>query len=311
MKQGKTSMQRTPLWLGGLLMLLPTLVLVPMGLVWLWQHGWLLPWLAISAGLAGSGYALARWQQRRPQQQTVPGSRLHTQSYPFDETGPRDLAAWHTVQRLAQQADPTLVTDRQRLLDVAQETIEAVARHYHPGSGQAVWQFTVPEALLLNERLSQRLRQQLLEQVPGVHHIRVGQVRQLWSYRPLATHGRRWLGVASRAWRVARWANPVHAALAEVRDRLLGAAWGQAGEYLRRQGARIWVEEVGRAAIELYSGRLKLAAMEQPPLQDISFHPDTRDSANSSDRHTDTAREREWRRLARQAWGARRWFRRS
>lgn len=285
------------------MLLLPTALLIPPGLYWLWQSGWLWLWLLLSAALAAIGYGIA-WRQQQTLQ-PPPQTRLHTDHYPFDQCSPRDFAAWHSVARLAREADPTLVTDRQRLLEAAQDTIEAVARHYYPRSGQATWQFTLPEALLLSERLSQRLRQQLLEQVPGVHHIRVGQVRQLWSYRPLAEQGRRWLGVASRVWRVARWTNPVHAALAEVRDRLLGAAWGQAGEYLRRQGARIWIEEVGRAAIELYSGRLKPEASRpaRPAPADAEIPTAGPSPAPDQD-------EREWRRLARQAWGARRWFRR-
>ena len=57
-----------------------------------------------------------------------------------------------------------------------------------------------------------------------------------------------------------RVVNPVSAVLAEVRERLLSVAMDKTTDYLKQKGARIWVEEVGRAAIDLYSGRLQADA---------------------------------------------------
>lgn len=243
--------------------ILPFLLLIPLGGIWLWQRGALHWWLLAAAALGGAGYATTAWMRSRTEwrermlaEQDVQGPV----SPPSPDWSPRDLAAWDKVQQLAGAADRHIVGDRELLLAAARETIELVAVQYHPDPGKAVWRFTLPEALLLTERLSARLRVVLLDNVPGIHLVRVGQAREIWALKPAAERGMRVLGGVSRLYRAARFINPLGALLAEARGWLVGAALGETGDYLRRKGARIWIEEVGRAAIELYSGRLRVDA---------------------------------------------------
>jgi uncharacterized protein len=245
---------------------LPLLALIPLGGVWLWQQGYVLWWLAAALVLGAGGYACARWLQREARAADAAADsleqRMEPVSPPDDDWSPHDLDAWAMVQRLASDVDPHIIGDSDRLLETATHTIEIVARHYHPTLREPVWRFTLPEALLLTERVSARLRVVLLTSVPGSHLIRAGQLRRIWQLKPAAETGMRMLRHAQRAWRFARLVNPMAALLAEARDQLVSAALGETGHHLRRKGARIWVEEVGRAAIELYSGRLRLDAAE-------------------------------------------------
>ncbi|MBK1692118.1 GTPase family protein [Ectothiorhodospira mobilis] len=241
-------------------LLLPLLVLMPLGALWLWQQGWLLYWLGAGAVLGLVGYGLSRWLQGPPspaEPDDVPEGAV---SPPDADWSQRDLAAWAAVQALAAEVDPAIVTRYRDLLAVARRTIATVAAHYHPEERHPVWRFTLPEALLVTERVSVRLRRVLLDRVPGAHLIRVSRLVRLWEFQPAARTGLKWFRGAAWVYRAARLVNPMGAVLAETRERLFSNLLDEAGDELRRRGGRIWVEEVGRAAIELYSGRLQAQA---------------------------------------------------
>jgi uncharacterized protein len=252
------------MFLGASLLTLPFLLLLPLGLVWLWQEGWLLWWMLAAAVLALLGYLPALWLRRRTGKdhgESSPDAEAAV-SQPGKDWSPRDLDAWKEVQSVAASVDRDIVTDRDRLLATARQTIERVARHYHPEDRDPIWSFTVPELLLLTERVSIRLRMVLLDHVPAVHLVEAGHLLRIWEYKPMAATGAKVFRHLHNVWRVTRMTNPMAALLAEARQRIVGATLSEAGDYLRTQGARIWVEEVGRAAIELYSGRLRINTEE-------------------------------------------------
>lgn len=250
--------QRTALYLAAAASLLPLLLLLPLGALWLWQQGWLVPWLLLAALLGGLTYGLSHWLASKAE--ALPQPEQGPVSSPNKDFSPLDQAAWDSVQQVAREVEPGIVCDRQELLLAARATIEAVAGHYHPEAHHAMWRFTLPELFLLTERVSQRLRRVLLEQVPGSHLLRVGDAMRIWEFKPLVGRGLAVAKGVNLLWRAARLVNPASALLAEARERLVGAALGDAGSWIQQRGARLWVEEVGRAAIELYSGRLGLDA---------------------------------------------------
>ncbi|EAR22598.1 GTPase family protein [Nitrococcus mobilis] len=255
--------RQSAVWLALVALVLPLLVLIPFGVLWLWEQGWLLAWLGAAAGLALSGYGYAQWLRRqiaRAQFSKQVQALDEAPSEPDADWSPRELAAWEAVQALAAQVDKDIVADHRLMLATARRVLEQVARHYYPEERHPIWRFTVPEALLLTERVSARLRQVLLDHVPGSHMIRAGQLLRLWEFKPAAQRGAQVFRGVTLVYRLTRLVNPGWALLAEARERLFAAALGDAGEYLRRKGAQIWVEEVGRAAIELYSGRLQVDA---------------------------------------------------
>lgn len=257
-------MSREPaVWLTLAAIVLPFLVPIPFGVLWFWEQGWLLVWLGGAAGLALSGYGYARWLRRQVARAQLSGQAQEPDealAEPDADWSPHDLTAWEAVQTLAGRVDKDIVADQRLMLATARRVIEQVARHYHPEERHPIWRFTVPEALLLTERVSARLRQALLDHVPGSHMIRAGQLLRLWEFRHAAQRSAKVFRGVTFAYRLARLMNPGWALLAEVRERLLATALGDSGDYLRRKGAQIWVEEVGRAAIELYSGRLQVEA---------------------------------------------------
>ena len=80
----------------------------------------------------------------------------------------------------------------------------------------------------------------------------------MWLYR--------WRGALALAekgydlWRIVRLLNPVAAATQELRERFTRQIYEAGREHLARRLARAFVKEVGRAAIDLYGGNLRVTA---------------------------------------------------
>ena len=242
------------------LLLTPVLVLLGAGVSWLWERGWLMWWLLAAMTLTVTvwGGLRLRHRPRRGSSDAQPA----TLTQPDPTWAPHEQAAWETVRRLSSEADVALLEHHREMLAAAQRTIEEVARHYHPGRREPALEFTLPELLLLTERVSARLRVVLLEQVPLSHRLKAGPLIRAWGYRPLVAagfeHGRRLYGLV----RLGRAVSPLHALVAELRDHFVGDLFDSVQANVRERIVRLWIEEVGRAAIELYSGRLRVDALQ-------------------------------------------------
>lgn len=233
-------------------LLLPSLSLVPLGGIWLWQNGWLLHWAVGAALVVSTVYAIERWFLRHLAE---PRDADNGSSGGVPTTGwtPAETSAWEAVQEVATRIDAERLDSRDAVLELGRATIEAVARRLHPEVAEPVWQFTLPEALAIAERVSRRMGKFVETSLPLSDRLTVAQVLALYRWRGA-------IGVAERAydvWRLIRIANPMTAATQELRERLARQmlAWGQT--HVTERLARAYVEEVGRAAIDLYGGRLK------------------------------------------------------
>lgn len=242
------------------LLAIPVLVLFGAGVTWLWQRGWLIWWLLGAMALAVLVWTALRIRHR-PRKPTAPDARRPALTQPDPTWAPHEQAAWATVQRLSAEADGSELQSRRVMLAVAQRTIEEVAQHYHAGRKEPALEFTLPELLLLTERVSARLRLALLEHVPLSHRLKVGPLMRAWGYRPLvAASYRQGLRLYTLV-RLVRAVSPLHAVVAEIRDHLVGDLFDSLQVNVRRRIVRLWIEEVGRAAIDLYSGRMRVDAM--------------------------------------------------
>ncbi len=242
-------------------LLLPTLSLIPLGSFWLWERGWLLYWALSAALIVVAAFLLQRWllgpeAQERPVSAPTEAERSQADGDPG--WTPAETAAWAEVQRIGATVDVTKLNSQDAVLALALDTIKAVAERLHPEVSEPEWQFTVPEALSLLERVSRRLGVFAVTNVPFADRMTVAQVLALYRWRG-AVH------VAEKAydvWRMMRMLNPLTAATHELRERLSRQmlAWGQT--QMTERFARAYVNEVGRAAIDLYGGRLRVASIE-------------------------------------------------
>lgn len=229
---------------------LPTLSLVPLGGLYLWEHGLLMWWALGALIVVGIAVLLQRSLLMRSER------AIAVVAEPVrDAGGARRTAeekAWADVQAIAASVDVEKLNSTAAVVELGQRTINTVARRIHPQKLDAIWQFTLPEALLILERVSARLGQFVETRIPFGDQLTVAQFLAVYRWRSLA-------GVAERAydvWRIIRLANPAAAITNEAREHLSRAllSWGK--ERVSRRLAEAYVEEVGRAAIDLYRGRL-------------------------------------------------------
>ena len=80
-----------------------------------------------------------------------------------------------------------MLMDQHSLMAVAGAVMEDVARHDLPDRPEAVWHFTLPEALLLAERVAERTRTLTVEAVPGSRSIRLDNVMRLYRAKQTVT----------------------------------------------------------------------------------------------------------------------------
>jgi predicted GTPase len=241
-----------------LALLLPLLSLLPLGWLWLWQKGYALYWLAAAFGVGALAYGLQALALRKTADEaTVEGP---TQDGDAADPGwtARERAAWAAVERLAANVRPSELTDRDKVLNLGLRTIETVARHIHPQDRNPLWKFTLPEALALIERVSADLRPFVIDNIPLGDQLTVGQALKIYRWRSA-------IGLAEKAydiWRLVRLINPVTAAAQEAREQITKHLYATVRDELANRLARGYVREVGRAAIDLYGGRLKVSPSE-------------------------------------------------
>jgi predicted GTPase len=243
----------------------PWLSLLALGGVWLWQHGHTWAW-AIAAATSGLLAWALLWIVRRRKAALEQAARQPLGEYlgdtaePSPDWGARERDIWLQIEALAKATPPFSFTDIEPFIASAHQTITVVARSFHPEQTETLTEFTLPEVLLLTERVSRRLRSKALRSIPFVRQMKIGRV--VWAWRAIERYGP--LAQAGyRLWRLGRVAfDPVTALLREIGghadDRITTAVFDQARTAL----TQTFVLEVGRAAIDLYSGRLALSPEE-------------------------------------------------
>ena len=175
----------------------------------------------------------------------------------------RERAAFEKVESFAREAPPLAFSGQDEALDLARRTVDLVARYYRPDATSPMTTFTMPEALLSLESVARRLRRGLLLAVPLSDRLTVSQL--VWlagSWEKAGQFGE----AAQRLYNLYRLArpviNPAGSVLAEVRGLIQDELLTSAKAGVKNRLTRLLILEVGRAAIELYSGRMRLDPAE-------------------------------------------------
>ena len=233
---------------------LPLISLVLLGSLWLWQNGYVLYWAIAACVVTLSAYAIERWILRDAVKRAPPPE--DPQDAPDPLWNARENAAWDAVRHIIETLEPSELDSRDAVLALGTRTIDAVAKKMHPGEKEPLWKFTVPEALALIERVSAELGPLVRESIPLGDRLTVGQLMTIYRWRSI-------IGVAESAfdlWRIVRLLNPASALTQEMRENVTRQLYDWGREELARRLAAAYVREVGRAAIDLYSGRLSVPA---------------------------------------------------
>ena len=238
---------------------LPWLSLFALGLVWLWQGGHVWVWAIAAAALGLLAWPLSISVKRRANEEAR--LALGDLAAPSRGWNAVEQDAWTEVLAFADATAPFSFTEMEPLVTSARDIVEVVARRFHPEARTAWARFSLPEFLLLTERLSRDVRREALRHIPAVRAMRLSHL--LWVHRQNERYGaaaqtgwRMGFGL----WRVIRAAlNPIQAAGQETSGLFFENTTKVLSYRLRAYFTRLLVLEVGRASIDLYSGRLALS----------------------------------------------------
>ncbi len=246
-----SSMKFSPRWLAAIAgIVLPAVTLLPLGLLWLWQQGLILEWLLVLACVGGAAWLMLVWINRK--HTVVLTDKPEVQ--PDPHWPDLNRAAWDKATAITEKltlADYPL-DDPHRLIELGQETVTAVARHYHPKSKNAPLEIAIPYLLMIIELVSKDLRI-LLDNVPFSHMLTIHDLMR----------GHSLASFASKCYDVYRLGalaiNPVGAVLRELRDLSAHQALRYPADEIKTWLLQSYVKQVAYYAIELYSGALTLS----------------------------------------------------
>lgn len=244
-----------------LALLLPMLSLLPLGWLWLWERGFLLYWFAGALAVGALAYVIESRALHVKEMAAIGPSGSDGEPGGADVDPGwtlREQRAWVAVEAIAKDVRPSELNNRDDIIGLGIKTVEAVARQIHPEDPAPLWKFTIPEALALIERVSGEMRPFVRENIPLGDQLTVGQVRKIYEWRSA-------LDVAEKAydiWRIIRLMNPAAAVAQEAREQLTRRLYSGLRTELAKRLAQGYVREVGRAAIDLYGGRLKVPSHE-------------------------------------------------
>jgi hypothetical protein len=240
--------------------LLPTLALIPLGSLWLWQHGYLLHWAVATLLCTLIAYVFERMTLGPEKPPIAADPELQVTTLRIDDDPLRKMAET-AVESLAKRTSPEAIASWNDLLNSGLETVETVAKVYHPDRADPMLRFTVPEALTLIEHVSGRLRPIFEGIIPLGSRLTVAQFAQLYRWRGI-------YDVAERAWsvwRIARVLNPATAVTYEMREKLSKSLLHWVKGSITGRLTRAYIREVGAAAVDLYSGELRGRNKLPPP----------------------------------------------
>jgi uncharacterized protein len=227
------------LWLVALCFVLPSLSLVPLGAIWLWQNGYVIYWVIGAFIFVGAAFLLQLYLFRRL---NIPLKGARPLELPEDAAAsswtPRETEAWNAVLAVADTADLSHLSSWQSFLGLGQQTVEAVAKTLHPEVKEPLWQFTVPEALTLVEQVSMRLRPVVVDNIPFGDRLTVGQVIRIYQWRSVIDIAQKGYDI----WRIIRMLNPATAATQELRERLSNQMYRWGREELAKRLVRGYVK---------------------------------------------------------------------
>lgn len=261
-------------WREGLLavvLALPWMSLLVFGGIWLWQGGHVLAWAAAALTLGLLAWPLRIVVRRRALAEAR--LRLGTTAHSSQGWNAAERLAWEKVLAIANATAPLSFTAREPLISLASQTVETVARQLHGDAVDPWARFTLPEALLLAERVARDLRREMLRHIPGIRRVRLDHL--LLTQRAYERYG----AAAGQIWRIGYglWRgvrmvlNPLQAVVQEGRDLVLDQTSGILSISVRTHATRLIVLEVGRAAIDLYARRLTLSDEEMAAARSSDF----------------------------------------
>jgi predicted GTPase len=232
--------------------LIPILLLALFGLYAIFRYNYILTFVGL-LGLFTLAAMLLLFIVRRPRRKALPqvdAALIEAMDTP-DYWTPRDRQAQQellgAVSELSQRSP-----DWRAMPDAALEVARAVATHYGSGKRHAQWAFSPVALLAIAERLTQRYRRTLKENVPGIDHLKISHVLWLEEKSDQFVPALKLVNV----YRKIRLLTP-EGMLAELGSRAIGQSFEGLSDEMQLRLKRLLLLEMLRAAIDLYGGHFR------------------------------------------------------
>lgn len=162
------------------------------------------------------------------------------------------------VRKLA-SADAAIQELPSQALGVFREVAKRIGR-----KGEfAEYEITIPEILLMLEKLAREYRSIFRAQVPLIDSINVSHALLLNKHKRKLESGVKWLGHAKLVYRGLRLSTPA-GVISEIRDQVFGAVVDESKRNLSFSLRRGFLMDVARVSVDLYSGNFRHAIEEVP-----------------------------------------------
>lgn len=304
--------QRAAIWYALLVIGLPTVTLMILGLLMLWQNNWLIFVGAIWLAVTLTGYAIYRFwptvlhdnrAANSPMANNSPTNEADT-SDPFKENLNADLPIrleprpdWTNLDRrvwLRSLESVELALEQQpqwtELPELSLTMLTAVSESYAienklltdktsaetSGKPDEMYSFTLPEVLLVLSITSARYRQLVLDYIPFADKIKVSSLLSLYARQDQIKTSARWVNNIRRT---TRFINPLAAVTAELRDQLTNRIFTNLSDKVQIDLKRLLLQELVQVGMDLYSGRLKSTLEELSDFRSQHYTQDTDDRA--------------------------------
>ncbi|MBH9553962.1 GTPase family protein [Inhella gelatinilytica] len=237
--------------------LLSVLFLAVPGVLYLIEQGWFV-WWALGFGVLA--LAVLAVLKRFPVPQMTAADHERERAQGDVGWNPAEAEAWEQVVRLGDSVASTPPMSVNAARELAEETLITVATALHPNKQFAAAHFTVPDVLLALETGARELRTQIVQKVPGAEVIKISHLQGLQAAHEKYGAGLKALVAAYRMFRI--YANPAGGAVAEFKSFFQDKALASGTEQIYGRICRELVLELGRLAIDLYGGRLRVDVAE-------------------------------------------------
>lgn len=231
-------------------LLLPWLALLASGAYWLFVNDWLYQGIGILSADVMLAYALLHWRQRSAQPLAIEPIAIQ----PDDSWADSGLKAWQALEPLIEKwsKQQDVLTDPAKALNLTNEVLTVVARHFHADSQYPILEFPLPFLLKLIVLVCDDIQRDVLDKIPGSHAVTVRQLLGVKQSLDAIKSGVKFV-------QVGQWLfNWPGAALAKARGALFDKGLDAITQEIAQRLVKAYIGKLGYYAIQLYSGLISL-----------------------------------------------------
>jgi uncharacterized protein len=233
-----------------LLFLLPWLILIGLGGLWLWEHDGLYYAIGVVSANCLLVYSLLRWRGKHSHAPLIAPINIPPNPNWPDAAQP----AWMEIERIAEKwgARSDLFVDPYTMVGLSNEVLSIVARQFHADSKHPLLEFPLPYLLKLIVLVCEDIQREVLDKIPGSHAVSVGDLRRIQQFIGNVHMLKKGVNVAHSFF---NWPG---AALGAAHGWLAGKGLNVVTAEVRQRLVNAYIRKLGFYAIQLYSGQLSL-----------------------------------------------------